>query len=342
MLIPRLLQRRCFAALLLALPLLLLVGVLRFQTVNDLHEVERDCSFAAKVYGTTRYDILIVGSSRVHHGFSPQAMQTVLPDYRIYNFGFPETGLNPAMYTVAEQRLDWSSDTPVIILGVSPMSFTQRFTRNMQYNTTLSQPKDVSCFLVHHAIGQGLLTFVEPTTVGAVRKTLTSFIRGRAQPQEPETDQREFHPYGWESRTDDMAPEEVEQRLWTTLFLYHRYFSHGPVRPDLVQALVEQTRTWSQCGVSVFAVRMPGAPAFRALEDELSGFDEAAFRADFEAAGGIFLSVDDNQYVTVDGYHLEKQSAWLFSRDIATMVQSELQALPTPERNPEARCPTSR
>jgi hypothetical protein len=58
--------------------------------------------------------------------------------------------------------------------------------------------------------------------------------------------------------------------------------------------------------------------------DERSGFDEKTFVVRFEAAGGIWLNLDQTAYHTYDGSHLREDAAVELSGDVARLMRPSL------------------
>lgn len=92
--------------------------------------------------------------------------------------------------------------------------------------------------------------------------------------------------------------------------LYEHRFQRHQVDPELVAALLERVRSWTASGVRVFAFRVPASREMEALEDSRSGFREAAFAQELEAAGGTWLTLPGRESMhTHDGSHLDAASA---------------------------------
>ena len=78
----------------------------------------------------------------------------------------------------------------------------------------------------------------------------------------------------------------------------------------------------------MFGFRVPSTEKMVALENEISGFDEAAFIEGFKAAGGIWFDIPLEPYHTYDGAHLVKPSAIRLSLDLAEMIKRYLDENP--------------
>jgi hypothetical protein len=88
---------------------------------------------------------------------------------------------------------------------------------------------------------------------------------------------------------------------------------------------MDQTRLWNSRGIDVYAFRVPSSQAMVELENQMSGFDEAAFVEQFTSAGGIWFSIPLEPYHSFDGSHLTKQAALKLSADLATLIRKSLE-----------------
>ena len=69
----------------------------------------------------TRFDMILMGDSRVYRGLSPEAMKSVLSDYRIFNFGYSGGGLDPVMYRRQNAGLIPTADIRASFLALLPL-----------------------------------------------------------------------------------------------------------------------------------------------------------------------------------------------------------------------------
>jgi hypothetical protein len=317
------LKERSFVSILLGIPLLILACYLRPRPVgvaviplsgDPVHQAgpvgER--FWVLKAQAKTRFDMLLMGDSRVYRGLSPQVMETILPGYRILNYGFSGGGLNPVMYAATEQRLDPHSRQMIIVFGVTPLTLTPRAAKNEHYLQELHRPAD---YVFLRLYGRPLLDLFKPISLNGVSN---ASLEKNPQPTKQGYYQ-EYHDDGWIASW--MIPENIR---WT-LPSFRDIFSQTSVSQELVQDLMEQTRRWRERGIRVFAFRVPSSQAMVDLENQMSGFDEAAFAEQFESAGGVWLSIPLEPYHSYDGSHLVKQSAIQLSEDLANLIKNSLE-----------------
>jgi hypothetical protein len=155
----------------------------------------------------------------------------------------------------------------------------------------------------------GLVRYFQPLTPSAF---IGAALRQRDAPRTLQT----FHDDGWiESERTLPNPEEA-------LAVYAKRLRDTSVDAGLIDALVDQTRRWSERGIRVFVFRPPTTDAVVALEDRMTGFDEPALARRVEDAGGRWLRFGNDGYRTYDGSHLDRESARRFSRDLAARIRA--------------------
>jgi hypothetical protein len=315
---------RAFISVCLSIPLLLLASLLRPKpaTVMPLYynPVQQNGAvserfWVLKAQGMTRFDMILMGDSRVYRGLSPQAMETVLPGLRILNYGWSSGGLNPEMYAAAESRLDPRSHQKSIVLGITPLTLTPRTEKNEHFLQEVQRPPD---YVFMHLYGMPLLQLFEPVNLNDISR----LFLGDSTPQTQAGYHLEFYDDGWVASWT--VPEDPRAQMAS----YRDIFSQTQVSPRLVQVLMDQTRRWRAQGIRVYAFHVPTTQAMRDLENQISGFDEAAFVQQFEAAGGVWFSIPLEPYHSYDSTHIDKPSAIQLSIDLANLIKDWLAANP--------------
>ncbi len=273
-----------------------------------------DVSGFSKPVERRYYDMILLGDSRVYRGVSPQKMETVLEGYRIFNYGYSAGGLNDVIYQAAERRLDPASQKKTIILGVTPASLRLSSAQNAQYTEELNRPYD-EVLLYRYFLP--VVDFFSPVKPQYVIDTLSNMTQ-TAENGDNEGYFVEFYDDGWVASW--LIPEDPSRLLPH----FNDMFQKTKVDNGLIEDLFEQTRSWRDQGINVFAFRVPSSVQMVELENKLSGFDEAAFAEGFENAGGIWIDIPTEPYHSFDGSHLEKQSAIQLSLDLAHALEEYL------------------
>jgi hypothetical protein len=318
------LKERSLLCVILAIPLLIFVLALKPRPVavtvlpmsyDPIHDTGAagDRMWVIKTHTTGKFDMLLMGDSRVYRGLSPQAMEKVLTGYKILNFGYSGGGLNPVMYAAAQQKLNPTSQKKSIVLGISPLTLTPRAAANEHYLQELNRPPD---YVYLYLYWMPLVNLFEPLSLG---KMVNSLQGGNTQGNQ-DGYYLEFHDDGW------VASYTIPEYPLSQIYSYQDIFSQTSVSPQLVQELIDQTRSWTQQGISVYAFRPPSCQGMVDLENQVSGFDEAALVKQFEAAGGVWFSIPLAPYHSYDGSHLDKSSALKLSADLANLIQNSLPA----------------
>jgi hypothetical protein len=299
-----LLRERMVLALALAAAMAAAIGGLRGHVVTGMHE---DAFWAMKVDWRRCADAVLAGDSRVLLGLSPAEMAGDLPALRVRNYAFAGMGYSADYLRAVEGVLDPASRRKVIMLGVTPHSLSRGATEENGFIEHTSQPANRRA--VTRAFGE-VLRFFRRLSVYELSYAL-GLPKGKVIYCHYERD-------GW-AGFRQVPPDPRE-----TLGLYRKLFDparHGPASEEVAAGLIEAVRRWRRAGIEVYGFRPPSTPAMVALEREVAGFDEGAFVAAFEAAGGTWLRLEPLDYRTYDGSHLERDEARAFSRRFARKLR---------------------
>jgi hypothetical protein len=283
-------------ALVLVLAVLLLCAGagLRPRTANGLPAAQFT---ARKVLWGPRFDLVLLGNSRVERGVSPAAMAEALPGVRIANLGMAGCGLDAGYLRAADAVLDPHSARPCIVIGVSPGALCETAVADNAFLTARRQ-QPVELWLA--ASSGPAAGWLAPYTTLQLKR-----LFGRGQGGEYSV----RHADGWEAFYNVPGRGRAEK-----LANYRKLFERDKVSARMTADLLVQVRAWVQHGVRVYGFRPPAAAEMTALEDELSGFDERVFARQFTAAGGTWLLFDQSAYRAPDGSHLDAPEAERFSR----------------------------
>ncbi|HRR41385.1 MAG TPA: hypothetical protein P5244_09155 [Syntrophales bacterium] len=289
-------RNRVFLALVIAATLIGLIGFLR---PDAMRTTSREKWFWTwKTHSKDIYDVVVLGDSRVYRGISPESMRKVLTGYRILNMGYSSGSLSPMMLAEAEKRLDRSGKR-IIVLGVTPYALTPKAAKDEHY---LQEKNRAAAEIIENMYLAPLLRHFDPTTPV---KLATGFKRSPTESKE------EFYESGWVATWRDQSnPTEA-------LTSYEHAFAENRVSTNIIDNVILQTGKWTYDGIHVFAFRLPATLEMIQLENRKSGFDEKIFRERFEKAGGCWITVNQKEYRSYDGSHMEKDSAQSLSQFIA-------------------------
>ncbi len=256
-----------------------------------------------KMTARGRWDLVLAGDSRSMVGLLPSAMQQELPNTRIYNFGFDHNGYSRAYLDAMESMLDPSSLNPTLLLGATPQSLTPEASANSQFAYLAA--KRPGALWYDRYIG----------------RHLNAFAPYDLRLMWAELGWREVQGYHRHYSEDGSVPSWMDTE--DTLSQIRRYqgrFEGNQVSDTLMSQLIDRVRAWTESGVTVYATRLPTSQPMRDLETRESGFDEAWFVTEFEAAGGRWIPVPSGAFRTYDGSHLREESAGRLSRLIAERI----------------------
>jgi len=101
---------------------------------------------------------------------------------------------------------------------------------------------------------------------------------------------------------------------------YEFIFDDNQVSDSIINLVVQHVSEWVTSGIRVYAYRPPTVNSMVSLEDHKSGFKESFFVADFEKAGGVWINIENDGYISYDASHLQKESAIELSRSIRKYI----------------------
>lgn len=311
-------RSRTFKTFIVTLILLIVIGILKFYLLQEFTKniLDAEVFWVLKTFANPKFDMILVGDSRVYRGLSPEAMNRILPNYRILNFGYAAGGLNTTIYKEAESKFDPNSEKKTIVLGVTPMSLLPESEKNRDFEDKKSTSPEY-VFMTKHF--PSFITFFNPLKFEELLPPqLKKFIHTLLKKPYSGHYYQIYHENGWVASW--RVPENPQQYLAS----FQQVFSHSDVSAKLIQDLLQQTREWRQQNIQVFGFRPPSSKAMEELENELSGFDEDTFSRQFKAAGGIWFSFPIEKYHSYDASHLHKDSAIQLSLDLARRIQEQV------------------
>ncbi len=253
-----------------------------------------------KVRGNSKANVLILGDSRANQGIAPSILTAQLPgeDWRGLNLAFNWSGLGPEIYEFSEGRLDETADKKIVLVGIAPGLFTSERATNFHFHSLLGRSWAVATAYRYFPRTTGLL----------LQEKLDDHM-------EQYSGQYEFYDDGWQAAL--RSPGE-DPEAW--LQLYRVHFELFGLSAELLQAFMDQTRSWTQEGISVFAFRVPVSPAMWDVEYYDAMFNESAFADNFRKSGGYWIDIDRTQYRTYDNAHLSRSEAIRLSEEVGQKI----------------------
>jgi hypothetical protein len=291
--------------LILGVILIGFIGVIRPTPLSSI--VMKEKFWADKVHANKRYNVIISGDSRVYRGVDPKSVSIELGDLKVLNFGFSSAGFNNYMYKEINKRILQSSDTKIIILGITPYSLTAKAQENSHYKQ--EKERDPDDIFIRRYVNPVFHFFdpIKPTDLLFNSDTISGYHEN-------------FRKDGW------VASYRIPSDSLYALSRYRKNFKNNTVQPEIVHQLSAQIKKWVKDGIKVFAMRIPSSQAMEILENEISGYNENTVMKEIESAGGQWLHFENKfDYTSYDGSHLSQESAVIFSKDLGKTLKIKLE-----------------
>jgi hypothetical protein len=296
-------KERIIYTLVLSIALIAIVGFCLPDSPSSRLKMER--FWVLKTHTKKKFDIVIIGDSRVYRGLSPNAMKEILPDLNILNFGYSNGGLNNPLFLEATKKLDENSRKKIIVIGITPASLTPGAAKNEHLKQELRRKKTE---VIQRIYLNPYFQFFEPTKPNVIIDSI--FNR-----QKTNNYYEHFTEYGFVGGKKDIYNTNE------ALDSYRNQFKKEQVSEKVISNLIEQVKQWKSKNIMVFGYRPPSTEKMEMLENEMSGFVEADFIHQFEMAGGIWINLELENLKSYDGSHLDEESAERVSKELAKEIK---------------------
>ncbi len=322
-------SRQAIFWIIIVLVVLLLIefNIYRFYIIGkpgEVKELEMEQFLKNKVSGTECYNMVIMGDSRTYIGLSPFEITMEVPGSAI-NLGYDSGGLTEELFAwVNDKRLRQIGDHRVVIMGISPYSLTTEARQNLNFNKYRRMVANTPEMTDKYGLGKAFRQLLMPINLFGI--SAVGMQSGKKSDSNGK-EERIFYDNGWNEWRSELKAERVKEAPLE----YEYIFNATQVDNQSLREVYDWTRRWSDDGVLVVGVRMPLTPELLKVENEKSGFDEAAFKQNFEAAGGKYFAFSPDGYLLFDGSHLEAESARRFSGKLGKIIAGLLS-----ERNPKS------
>ncbi len=292
-------NKKVISTLLLSLIFAVIIALV---TDNKMDDENYKALFVHKVFTTEKYNLVIAGDSRIYRGVSAEIIGKKLK-LKALNLGFSSGGHSKLLFDLIDTHLDKKSPNKIIILGITPVSLTDRAANNGHIKRVLNRKKEE---VLEYEYLFPVKLFFAPTTPYKIRKKLSN--------KKYNDYRQEFHINdGWiASWYDSPIP-------YRALKSYKNQFTKTTVNKQLIQNLYKKVSEWKAEGITIYGFYPPSSANMNELEKNLSGFDNKKFINGFLNAGGCWINIEKH-YFSFDGSHLEKESAIRLSNEIADKI----------------------
>jgi len=269
-----------------------------------------DLFWTNKAYPETKFDVVIIGDSRIYRGVNPVKIEEEVASVgkmTAFNYGFSSAGLDTEFMDAGAALLDESSTHPVIVLGITPSSLADE---NM-VNEHHQQEKNRSPIeLWQRRNINPYFSFFDPTLPSVMRNAYRGEKEGYYQ---------DYKLNGW------IASDKIPRDVWGGYWHVEKAYPEADFSLSIRKNLIAKVAEWEKRGIQVFGFRPPAAEHFEAFETKSEYFPEKAIIAQFEAAGGTWIEIPNRKnYETYDGNHLEEKSAERLSSFLGQAIKNEM------------------
>ena len=297
------LSKKVILTLLVAIIACSIIGFFFFEpNSEDL----REQMFAYKVHTDKKYDLVVVGDSRIYRGVSTDIIGTQLGKTSI-NLGFSSGGYGRAMFELIDKKIHKASGN-IIILGISPLSLTDLAIENGHINRLNALKSEE---IIEYLYLNRFINIFAPTTPRVLWNTIADNI-------DPNDNyiQKVNIKEGW-VKSDYKIHYQNE-----ALESYNKTFTSTKISKQTIANLYSQINIWADQGFLIYGFIPPSSANMEELERQYSDFNDNEFAMGFIEAGGKWINFDE-RFTSYDGSHLDSKSAINLSMEIASAIRNK-------------------
>ncbi len=282
-----------------------LVTALGFVFPKDSEKYPGELFWSRKTFAPAKYDVVLMGDSRVYRALSPGIMESQLRGLKVLNFAYSNGGLNPLMFDAAEKKLARNNHPKIIVLGVTANSVTGYSAGNQQYIQELTRPRE-------EVLERFYLNPVRYWFSSTSPEKLKQHFFGKAD----STYYRNTYFMDGYVESEKYPADTI-----AAISSYIDDFKNYKVDSVHLQVLFNQVEKWTNDGYTVIGFVPPVSVPMRELECSLGLFDEAKIKVGFEKVSGHWFDINPAKYKTYDGSHLTIESAQKLSEELAEYIK---------------------
>ncbi len=255
-----------------------------------------------KTHTKEKFQIIYGGDSRVHRGVDPQTIEEIT-GYKGLNLAYSSGGFSAEYFDFISSKLEEKPKKRIIVLGLTPFSFTPDALKNEAFNQYLSKDR-FTIFSTHYL--SGITSFFSSITAFDIIKKIKRSNHGNYF---------DFRDNGFIASYKIPSDSTEGDQVYSGKFDQNRFDTQAF---DVFLKSVKKARV---SGIDIFAFRPLTTQSVKQIENTQSGYKENQVKERFEQAGGKWLSFSNRGYYIYDGSHLDSTSAIRFSEQLADSIQ---------------------
>lgn len=290
--------------------LVILIGAVLSLLISDFL-IERNIIeemkelFIYKTYTHKKYDIAVVGDSRVYRGITADPFREIL-NVSIINLGYSSGSISKKALDLAEQKLD-QSGKKIMLIGITAHALTEDAARDKHIESIEKLKKEEVLEYLYFAPVKRLFKSCTPQKLYSIifkNKNEGNYI------QDPHINS------GW------VASDYKNRMPNSSIPSYIDRLQKTKLSKKLIDDLFTKTQEWTKKGYKVIYFYPPSSYNNEHAEDLILNFNRQDFYKLSLKYGAKWISLDSS-YTSYDGSHLIKESAIVLSNEIALKIKNQ-------------------
>lgn len=282
-----------------------IVAGLNYLPKPDISDELSKQFWIKKTFADSKYDVVIIGDSRVYRGVSPIEISQSNGGIKVLNFGYSSAGLNDYLIERGIAKLN-PEGKKIIVFGISLFSFTKESVANEHIKLIEKTKREEVLGVFYLADLRNLFAPIDPQFLIQKKYNQEAKIKSK-----PDYYHQRFETDGW------VASTIHEYDLNKTLTEYKKAFERSKLDSDLIKNFLLKVKELDKKGYKVYGYISPIGTELALLESEFEPEFSVNIKAVFRDYGGKWIDVPSTTTNSYDGSHLSETGAIELSNYIA-------------------------
>jgi hypothetical protein len=251
-----------------------------------------------------RYNIIILGSSRVQNAIDPSTL--IFNDLKILNYSYPYESLGPEYLNSALDKINLKSKIKVIIFPFRP-AFLSRHKNSPNRFKKSNKTKNFK-FIINYY--ENLLKLYFPSWINNFSLNNTKIKKVRI-----------IHFNGWTE-----VPEHVKVNHQLTISEYMNIKNTSIFHEEEFHKIIRIIKNYQDIGIKFYTFPMIGGSEVTKLENQISGWNENFIKSKLLQNGIKYIDIDYSEISFFDGDHVKSNDAKNITKQIRKYIINDLQS----------------
>lgn len=289
----------------------LIVVVIAFARQPTPQQTPSKWFWLDKLNPNPNASLVLTGDSRAFNGLDAHVFDSAGLGPTL-QFSFHGVGYDSEYLQAIEEVASSTTRQPIILLGLSTRSLTEKAASNNRFKQTVSEKREAKWDYYLERKFEFITRRFEPMHFTHFPQT-----RGKSETGSEKSP--------LESRPPETNAEETSNVVHGLSVAKANHANGKTIAPSLLADLIDYTHRWHSRGWRVYAVYVPGEPSSDLLSKDISGWNRLQVESKLATSGAIWISPPYDGLIAPDGIHLNEKSGKRLSRWLAAAISQDIE-----------------